>query len=76
MNVATQHGYKGFYNGKEADIYAGTLLEAKTKAVQHFKVPKSKVHMVSVVLCEKDVPMNPDGTPARAGTQVVHTAVD
>lgn len=48
------NGYKAFYNGKEADIYAETLLEAKEKAVAKFKPPKSKRHMVSVVLCEKD----------------------
>lgn len=45
--------YKAFYAGKQADIYANTLLEAKNKAVAYFKAPKSKQHMVSVIICEK-----------------------
>lgn len=48
------NGYKAFYNGKEADIYAESLYAAKLKAIEKFKPPKSKQHMVSVVLCEKD----------------------
>jgi len=49
-------GYKAFYDGKETDIHANTLLEAKELAIKHFKVRKNKQHMVSIVLCEK-----PDG---------------
>lgn len=48
------NGYKAFYNGKEADIYADTLLQAKEKAIAHFKPAKSKRHMVHVHLCEKN----------------------
>ena len=48
-----KNGYKAFFAGRSQDIYADTLLEAKTKAVAHFKAPRSKQHMVSVVLCEK-----------------------
>lgn len=48
------NGYKAFFNGKEHDVYAETLLQAKEKAIEHFKPAKSKRHMVSVVLCEKD----------------------
>jgi|tagenome__1003787_1003787.scaffolds.fasta_scaffold19471065_2 hypothetical protein len=48
------NGYKAFYNGKVSEVYAETLLAAKEKAVALFKPPKSKRHMVSVVLCEKD----------------------
>jgi hypothetical protein len=62
------HGYKGFYNGKQSDIYADSLVDAKKQAIALFKVPKSKQHMVSVVLCEKDV--QADGN----GTQVIHPA--
>jgi hypothetical protein len=58
------NGYKAFYNGKSADIYAETLFAAKEKAVAQFKAPKSKAHMVSVVLCEKD------------GEQVTHIPSD
>ena len=55
------NGYIAFYNGKQHELYADTLLEAKDKAIQHFKPPKSKKHMVSVMLAEKD------------GQQVTHT---
>ena len=48
------NGYKAFYSGKEADIYAVNLLQAKVKAIDHFKPPRSKQHMVHVHLCEKD----------------------
>lgn len=58
------HGYIGFYNGKRVEIYADSLYQAKLKALDHFKPPKSKVHMVSVVLAEKD------------GEAVTHVAVD
>ena len=62
------HGYKAFFNGKEADVYADSLYGAKLKAIAHFKPRKSQAHMVSVVLCEKDV------DPATGkGTQVTHS---
>ena len=48
------NGYKAFYNGREIDVYAATLLAAKNQAVAQFKAPKSKAHMVSVALCEID----------------------
>lgn len=56
------NGYKAFYNQRTADIYADTLLQAKDKAVEHFKAPKSKRHMVTVILAEKD------GKPVVAST--------
>jgi hypothetical protein len=46
------NGYKAFYNSRTAEVYADTLSQAKDKAVALFKAPKSKRHMVSVVLCE------------------------
>lgn len=46
------NGYKVFYNGKTDEVYAKSMFEAKDKAVVLFKVPKSKQHMISVVLCE------------------------
>jgi hypothetical protein len=48
------NGYKAFYGGKSIEVYAESLLAAKEKAVAEFKPPKSKRHMVSVVLCEKN----------------------
>lgn len=47
------NGYKAFYNGKTWDVYADTLYAAKVKAIALIKPPRSKEHMVSVVLCEK-----------------------
>lgn len=62
------HGFKAFFANKEADIYAESLYAAKLKAIAHFKPRKSQEHMVSVVLCEKDV------DPATGkGTQVSHS---
>lgn len=46
--------YLAFYNGRQTEIEADSLLDAKTKAVAFFKAPKSKAHMVSVHLAEKD----------------------
>ncbi len=57
-----KYGYKAFYNGKTADIHADSLYAAKLEAITAFKAPKSKQHMVSVMLCEKD------------GQQVTHIA--
>ena len=54
------NGYVCFYAGKRWECYASSMLDAKEKAVAYFKPPKSKPHMVSVVLAEKD------------GKQVVH----
>lgn len=59
-----QLGYVAFYNGKRHELYAPSLYAAKLAAVAHFKPPKSKAHMVSVVLAEKD------------GQPVVHVATE
>jgi hypothetical protein len=58
------NGYIFFYNGKRVELYADSLYDAKLKAVEHFKPPKSKQHMVHGALAEID------------GKPVVHTAVD
>ena len=58
------NGYVCFYGSKRAEIHAASLFEAKTKAVAHFKAPKSKAHMVTVTLAEV------------GGKQVTHTACD
>lgn len=47
------NGYKAFYNGKTWDIHADSLYAAKQAAIKVSKAPRSKQHMVSVVLCEK-----------------------
>ena len=48
------NGYVCFYDGKRWECHASSMFDAKEKAVDHFKPPKSKRHMVSVVLAEKD----------------------
>jgi len=58
------NGYIGFYNGSTVELRAATLFEAKTKAIAHFRAPRSKHHMVHVELAEID------------GESVTHVAVD
>lgn len=58
------NGYVGFYNDEQVDIKAATLYEAKTKALTHFRAPRSRQHMVRVELAELN------------GKQVVHVAVN
>lgn len=62
LGLAPQHGYKAFYNQKQADVYAPSLYAAKLKAIEHFKAPKSRAHMVTVMLCER-----------ADGSQVIHS---
>jgi len=48
------NGYKAFYNGKVWNIHAESLYAAKQSAIKVICPPRSKEHMVSVVLCEID----------------------
>ena len=48
------YGYKAFYNGKTWEVYAESLYAAKQAAIKIICPPRSKEHMVSVILCEKD----------------------
>ena len=52
MNIkaANINEYLGYYQGKQREIYATTLLDAKLKAMTEFNPPKSKAHLVSVHL--------------------------
>lgn len=50
MAPNTINEYLGYYQGKQLEVFASTLLEAKTKALIEFKPPKSKAHLVSVHL--------------------------
>lgn len=47
------NGYICFYNQKRFECYADSLYAAQQQAVAHFKPPKSKQHMVTVVLAQK-----------------------
>lgn len=62
--MENENGYIAFYNNKRIELYAPSLYAAKLKAIEQFKAPKSKQHMVSVVLAEKN------------GEEVTHTPVD
>lgn len=55
------NGYVAFYNGQRLEVYAKDLWAAKQQVIEKLKAPKSKQHMVSVMLAEKD------------GHSVVHT---
>lgn len=50
MASNTINEYLGYYQGKQLEVFASTLLEAKTKALIEFNPPKSKAHLVSVHL--------------------------
>ena len=55
------NGYIAFYNGKQVEVYANTLYEAKQKAIAEFRVKAKQQHNVHVMLAERD------------GQQVVHS---
>jgi hypothetical protein len=46
-----QHGFKAFYKGQEADLYASSKYNAQLIAAKHFKAKKN--WEVSVHLCER-----------------------
>lgn len=60
------NGYKAFYKGKQADVYAETPCEAQQKAAVLLRAKKH--YDVAVVLCET----NTTG-PDQPGTQVAHS---
>ena len=42
------------HKGEKHEVHANTSYEAQQKAIEHFKPPKSKKHLISVYLCEVD----------------------
>lgn len=46
------YGYVALFNGRRAEIYAGSQYAAYLKAVTYFKPAKSKKHLVTVHLAE------------------------
>lgn len=56
------NGYIFFYNDQRVEIDAETLYQAKLKALEHFRPPKSKAHMVHGMIAEKN------------GEQITHIA--
>jgi hypothetical protein len=47
------NGYLAFYNGRKHEVQADSLWTAKQAARLYFNPPRSKAHMISVVLCER-----------------------
>lgn len=56
------NGYIAFFNGKQIEVFADSSYQAQQIAIVKFSAPKSKKHMVAVILAEKD------------GAQVTHSA--
>ena len=49
------HGYVAFgHDGRRTEIFASSSYEAHRKALDYFKPPKTKKHLVSVHLAQKD----------------------
>lgn len=58
------NGYVCFFERKRIEVRANTLYEAKVKAIQEFRVAKSKEHLVIAELAELN------------GKPYIHTAVN
>ena len=58
------NGYVCLFAGKRFECRAETSYQAQQKAIEHFKPAKSRRHLVSVVLAEKN------------GKQVTHAPID
>jgi hypothetical protein len=54
MNQPPLYGYIGFYEQRRHELRAASLYDAKQAALAHFRPPKAKAHLVSVVLAERD----------------------
>ena len=67
------NGYKAFFERKQIEVFADSLYAAKIKAVITLRVPPKREHMVSVVLCETDIPIDANGKPCGPGKPVTHT---
>lgn len=48
------NGYIGFYQGKQTEVFAPNLYQAKSQVIQKFKVGKKHTGLVAVVLAEKN----------------------
>jgi len=48
------NGYIAYYNQRRIEVYAETSYRAQQDAVARFRAPKSKRHLVHVVLVEQD----------------------
>jgi hypothetical protein len=48
------NGYIAFYNGRQCEVRAASSYAAQCEAVRIFNPPKSRRHLVTVMLAEKD----------------------
>lgn len=48
------NGYIALYIGKRYEVYAHTSHDAWERAVNHFKAPKGKRHLISIHLAERN----------------------
>jgi hypothetical protein len=55
-------GYIALYRGQRYELHADSAYQAQAAAIEHFKPPKSKRHLITVHLAEKD---------GQTGTQVI-----
>jgi hypothetical protein len=46
------YGYIALYQGRRHELHADSLYAAKLAAIEYFKPPKSKQHLVTVHLAE------------------------
>ena len=60
--IDERYGYICYYNGKEIQVYAKSVLSARAKAAVAGKVPLKNMHKIDVHLAERD------------GEPVIHTA--
>lgn len=49
-----EYTYICFYASKQVELKAETSYDAQLKAVAHFKPPRSKQHLVHVLLAKRD----------------------
>jgi hypothetical protein len=59
------NGYKVFYRGRTAEIYADTTRAAQLKAAALWRVKPGAVYLITAMLCE-----------TADGGQVIHAAID
>lgn len=46
------YGYVALYNGRRYECFAPNLYAAKLKAIAAFNAPRSKQHLITVMLAE------------------------
>lgn len=46
------YGYVAIYNGRRYECFAPDLHAAKLKAIEAFNAPKSKQHLIAIMLAE------------------------